>query len=170
MGKRGSNNRSLQERFDEKYVPVTESGCWLWTGSSNRYGHLRVPSAAKAFRAHRVSYELHKGSIPKGMNVLHRCDVTLCVNPDHLFIGTQTDNMRDMIAKSRQVTSPLAGMHGNHASGENSGQCRCPDRVVSEMRHAHSSGLITNIAMLARMYRLSESQVRRIVWRQSRNV
>ena len=75
-------------------------GCWLWVGSINhRYGWLVV--RGRKVRAHRFSYELAYGLIPVGLLVLHRCDNPPCVRPDHLFVGTQTDNMQDMLRKGR---------------------------------------------------------------------
>lgn len=91
----------VRERFNNAYMPVTESGCWIWMLSLNAdgYGSLCIDKMFK--RAHRLSWELHKGEIPIGMSVLHKCDIPACVNPDHLFLGTQSDNMKDMYAKER---------------------------------------------------------------------
>lgn len=80
------------------------NSCWLWTGATittNGYGHIRIGN--KKVRAHRFSWELHNGPIPKGMMVLHECDTPSCVNPGHLRLGTQADNIRDMISKGRRV-------------------------------------------------------------------
>lgn len=104
---------TVQERFDAKYIPEPMSGCWLWTaantGEKQAYGTIRM--GKKNQLAHRLSYELHCGEIPDGMQVLHRCDNSFCVNPEHLFLGTTTDNMRDMQEKGRKVV--LSGLdHG----------------------------------------------------------
>lgn len=90
----------LKQRFESK-VRVAP-GCWLWAGASGGggYGHIRV--GGKVRGAHRVSYELYLGAIPKGMHVMHRCDNPLCVNPEHLQLGTHQDNMADMYTKGRR--------------------------------------------------------------------
>src|SRR6267378_450691 len=97
-----ARNRPEAERFWEK-VKETAS-CWLWTGANKPgrwpYGMLAGPGKT-AKLAHRVSWELHHGAIPTGLNVLHKCDNPSCVRPDHLFLGTLADNTADMIAKGR---------------------------------------------------------------------
>jgi hypothetical protein len=84
--------------------------CWLWTGSANRkgYGNFWPVShrrpGSRTMLAHRFSWELHFGPIPRGLFVLHECDNPFCVRPDHLFLGTQVDNMRDCHRKDRNPT------------------------------------------------------------------
>ena len=88
----------LLEQFHSSYQ-VTDSGCWLWTGyKSGRYGGFY-----KQAKAHRWSYETFVGPIPDGKVVCHKCDTPLCVNPAHLWVGSQKDNVQDMIAKGRQT-------------------------------------------------------------------
>lgn len=116
---------TLRERFDALWVPEPNTGCWLWFGRRpyGRYGYFsirrRTPEGVSSARyadrlAHRVAWELHRGPIPDGMYVCHSCDVPECVNPDHMFLGTQTDNMRDCARKGRasywgrkQTNTPL---------------------------------------------------------------
>ena len=75
--------------------------CWVWIGAKNEHGYGQVKLDGKMRGAHRVMFSLWNGEIPLGKNVLHRCDNPPCVKPSHLFIGTHTDNMRDMFAKGR---------------------------------------------------------------------
>lgn len=87
------------------WVSVDKSGdCWVWT-KSTRYGYgmfaRRENGKTKHYLAHRVSWELANGPIPEGLQVLHHCDNPPCVRPDHLFLGTQFDNMQDAAAKGR---------------------------------------------------------------------
>ncbi len=101
----------LQAEFDKRYIPVTESGCWLWIGRSAYYGYGVMPLGRRGAKelAHRVSWRIHRGVIPKGLNVCHHCDVTACVNPEHLFIGTQSDNLSDMTKKGRRKSPGAPG-------------------------------------------------------------
>lgn len=111
---KGSGVVPLEERF-WRHVSrrKTATGCLLWTGAKNRgpregffYGVVFIAKGEPVKSAHRVAWELEHGPIPEGMSVLHKCDRPLCVNHEHLFLGTQLDNVRDMIDKGRRGTRP----------------------------------------------------------------
>lgn len=95
------------DRFMAKVVPVTESGCWLWIGAYQGagYGHFGIGSQTDGTRktvlAHRYAYEHFVGQIPEGMFLCHKCDVRCCVNPAHIFVGTNRDNIQDAHNKGR---------------------------------------------------------------------
>lgn len=95
--------KSLSERLF-KHTVKTEQ-CWLWVGPKQLSGYGQISygdlSNRQAISSHRLSWQLHNGPIPDGLSVLHKCDVRNCVNPAHLFLGTQADNMRDMKEKKR---------------------------------------------------------------------
>ena len=86
-------------RFLSK-VKTSSKGCWNWNGSKNQAGYGQFVINNRKFSAHRLSYQFFKGEI-KDLNVLHQCDNKLCVNPLHLFLGIQSDNMLDREAKGR---------------------------------------------------------------------
>jgi len=93
---------TLLARFEKKFTKT--DGCWLWQGdkwSRPEHGYGRIYVEGKRVKAHRVSWELYVGAIPPGQYVLHKCDVRLCVNPEHLFLGTKTDNAKDRDQKGR---------------------------------------------------------------------
>lgn len=99
----------------ELVEPEPNSGCWLWPGDTLK-GYGRVSYIGTRQAAHRVSWLIHRGLIPEGLFVCHKCDVKLCVNPDHLFLGTQVDNMQDWTkkGKNRLVNEPELGSQGRH--------------------------------------------------------
>ena len=92
---------SLRRRLADGISPEPMTGCWLWAKScgSSGYGKLRVGN--KDISAHRASFLAFRGQIGEGMCVLHSCDVRLCVNPAHLFVGSHSDNSKDMVKKGR---------------------------------------------------------------------
>ena len=91
----------LYYEFSQRFDMGADTECWVWTGSLFESGYGRFSRSNKKLRAHRVSYEIYKGAIPDGMHVLHECDNPPCVNPNHLFLGTHLDNMKDMERKGR---------------------------------------------------------------------
>lgn len=107
----GSLKKTHRERFEALYCPEALSGCWLWQGRVNIKGYGRHQINKRREFAHRVAYEMYTGPIPPGMVVMHTCDVPACVNPNHLRIGTNEENMRDMARKGRAAR----GERGAHA-------------------------------------------------------
>ena len=123
---------TLEKRFYKK-IEKTDY-CWVWLGAKtgSGYGVVRGPDS-RMMGAHVASYLIHNGPIEVGQQICHICDNKLCVNPNHLFIGTQLDNMHDMISKGRQAT----GEKLNHPSqkGElNSGSKLTEDQVIKEKK------------------------------------
>lgn len=92
--------KSVEERFWSK-VNKTDT-CWIWTANAQRYGYFTLSSIERSELAHRVAWLLTYGPVPDGLNVLHKCDNTLCVNPDHLYLGTQHQNIKDCISRGRR--------------------------------------------------------------------
>lgn len=118
-----------KERF-ERHLD-TSGACWLWTGSKNPnggdYGRFRF--RGKGALAHRASYQIYCGEIPDGMQVLHSCDNPPCVNPGHLFVGSQDDNIADMVAKGRQRGTKGIEHHGAKLSPEKAFFIRWHDAI-----------------------------------------
>lgn len=129
------------DRLAAKVAHDHDTGCWLFTGTLTRagYGQLYMPGetlrSGSRQLAHRVSWRLYRGPIPEGMAVLHHCDTPACVNPDHLFLGSHTDNMRDMHRKGRSVSQVKPELH---ARGERQHLAKLTADQVLEIRHLRS--------------------------------
>ena len=143
-------HKSIEERF-WKYTVKTDS-CWIWNGWKSPYGYgdlIHWPTR-KHYRVHRISYELHKGEIPNGLLVLHKCDVKLCVNPNHLFLGTQAENIKDKVEKGRQ------------ARGEKIGISKLNENQIKEIRDAYIKKEGSQ-RLLAKKYGVHQSTIWRAV-------
>jgi hypothetical protein len=101
--------KSLEQRFWSKIAIKIPSECWFWTACGSPYGFFRLDN--KNVYAHRMAWALTNGAIPKGLQVLHRCDTPLCVNPNHLFLGTHKQNHADCTAKGRRPLGEKNGLH-----------------------------------------------------------
>lgn len=133
-------------------------GCWYWTGYANNQGYGRMSIDGKATLSTRASYEVYKGSVGS-LLVCHTCDNPLCINPDHLFLGTHKDNAQDMVYKGRS----------NRCKGEDNGQSKLSNEDVLKIfaMQGLSSGQI------AKQFNISSGVVRRIkqrkMWRHVTN-
>lgn len=163
-------------------VEVDANGCWLRnTGrATGGYTKLKLPGSRVGASAHRVSYELFKGPIPDGLLVCHKCDVRNCINPDHLFVGTYLDNMRDCVAKGRFARGDRSGarLHRERwPRGDNNPSRRMPERLmrgeevntakmtadlVRQMRADFKEGN-GNYFSLAKKYGVTRAMSRRII-------
>lgn len=141
----------LAKRFWDK-VHKTD-GCWEWTASLDRYGYGKFSSEQGQWqRAHRISWQLTHGYIPPKTCVLHRCDNPKCVNPEHLFLGTHADNMRDMYAKDRRRAR----------RGESHGMARLSQVQVDAIRNLDANGNWT-LLELATRFGVSQSTIWSVV-------
>jgi hypothetical protein len=160
IAQRLGERRPLAERFWAK-VRKTDS-CWLFEGGKDRYGSIHLGGrTGKGTLAHRFSWELHFGPIPDGLYVCHKCDTPRCVRPDHLFLGTQQDNVADCIAKGRRGPVYRGGPR-NPLRGESAPRAKLTWREVHEIRARYIKG-VYGCVRLAKEYGVSKTLIESIV-------
>lgn len=149
---RSSRKREAVKAVIQDGSDIDASGCWVWRGGkSHGYGQLRLHDLYGAYPlyAHRVAYVAFKGPIENTLFVCHHCDNPYCCNPGHLFVGTQTDNLRDMSQKGRALF------------GGRNPQSKLTAEAVDEIRRAATSG--ERQFVLAARFGVSQAQISRIV-------
>lgn len=161
VGMKKRNRIYLVTPVEVRFFALVEKtdGCWFWKGAVKEFGHgVMRGQNGRTIRAHRASWEIHKGPIPSGLFVCHHCDVPNCVNPDHLFLGTNADNMADCKAKGRA--------RGPCHRGEKHGMSRLTEDDVRELRDLHATGQFF-LRNLADRYGITIAQAHRIVHRRA---
>jgi hypothetical protein len=134
-----------KERIESKVLRIPEAGCWVWMGSSQVRGYGEIISNKRKHLAHRASYEAFVGPIPKGMYVCHACDNVACVNPNHLFLGTQKQNLQDMASKGRSTW------------GEKNPMAKLTEGKVKEIKQGLAAGKTDT--ELAKQFNISRSTI-----------
>jgi hypothetical protein len=146
-----NRNKTLAERLWEDVDRREEHECWEWQGNRTNKGYGRFNYLKKTYFTHRVAWELHNGTIPDGMVICHRCDNRSCCNPAHLFLGTQSENVADMIHKDR------------NARGKRNTNAKLVDSDIVAIRQLADAGV--TVSSIAEQYGIAYQTVRRIVRR-----
>jgi DNA-binding transcriptional regulator YiaG len=137
-----------KERIESKVEKIPEAGCWIWMGATQVRGYGELISHGRKHFAHRASYQAFVGPIPEGMNVCHSCDNVYCVNPAHLFLGTQKQNLEDMAKKKRSTI------------GERNPRSKLTNDEVERIRFGVSLGV--SDPMLATLFNVSRQTIQSI--------
>jgi hypothetical protein len=150
----GKNKTSVGLPIERLLRRVTfgSSTCWYWIGSTSGIGYGCLPALGES-KAHRVSYRIFKGDIPAGAKVLHKCDTRCCVNPDHLFVGTQAENVADMVSKGRNRPTSLCG--------EKNPMAKMTAKEVEQAKAMKQSG--AKQADIARFFNVSPMTISRLI-------
>lgn len=136
--------KTIRERLEARYIPEPNSGGWIWLGALTKsprgavHNRPKMSVGSRIITASRLAYQEFVGEIPAGLSVLHKCDTALCINPAHLYAGTQADNVRDMVVRGRIRGH---GRGGSYNRGEGNGRAKLTAEQVKFARtSADSSG------------------------------
>lgn len=148
-------NKPPTERFWSQ-VRIENGSCWEWIGAKDTHGYGHMSINNRTHRVHRVSYKIFHSEIPNKLHVLHKCDNRNCVNPDHLFLGTNDDNVQDSVTKGRR----------RGAIGEKNCNSKFVVSDIREIRELHKANSYTPTE-LASLYSVATSTIHRIVTRKT---
>lgn len=152
----------LEHRFWSKVQKG--DGCWEWTGRPTKAGYADIRVGGRKVLVHRLSYLLHNGTLDPDLDVLHRCDNRLCVRPDHLFVGTQADNVRDMLNKGRHNWQPNSG---KRPFGEHHWCAKLTEQQVREIRQTGNALTQSGLALQFGVTRATIGKILRgNIWRE----
>ena len=141
-----------EERFWKSVKKEKQNRCWNWLGMKNTKGYGKLKIGTKNISVHRFSYELHKGKIPEYLLVCHSCDNRLCVNPKHLWSGTNDENMKDMVNKKRS----------SHKIGEINERAKLNWKKVEKIRKLYKTGKYTQ-KEIGRKYGVTDTTISFII-------
>jgi hypothetical protein len=144
-------------RFHRKYKVNQETGCWEWTGAKIKggYGAFNARINGRLYSAHRFSYWLYYGDFDQNLHVCHKCDTPSCVNPEHLFLGTNLDNRRDCQKKGRFKNV-------KQLRGEKNSNAKYTNKFILQIRYEYAVNKLTNAA-ICRKYNLKNQVVSLII-------
>lgn len=150
MGRISRTPEQHREYFLSK-CQINENGCWIFTGADKSRGYKEYKAQKKRYLAHRYSYIIHKGEIPKGLFILHTCDNPACVNPEHLEAGTQSKNIKDMFIRKRR-----------NVKADNSPRHKITSIIAKKIKELYSFENYTQ-SNLGKMFNLDQSSISHIV-------
>lgn len=165
-----------REHLTKRSRVSQETGCWEWQGSVNEWGYGTMGGdGGGSVQAHRVSFAVFNGYVPRGSCVCHRCDNPRCVNPEHLFLGTNSDNVADKVEKKRQARGETRG--DRYARGARHGAATHPESFVGsgngrakltedDVRRLRAMAPALSVSELARNFGITRGVASKIVRRE----
>ena len=150
-----------QKDIDRFWIKVNKTDkCWEWTAAKRAHGYGSFYLDGVTQSAHRISYQIEHSKIPKGLSILHHCDNVTCVNPDHLYPGTQKQNMQDCVKRGRF----RGGKGGGGSPGERHPRAKLTEKQVLEIRAKYASGEMKSRA-LAKAYGVAKTTIEGVIYR-----
>ena len=149
------NYPSFEEKFWSKVSKAEENACWEWSGALRWNGYGVFRHLNKSVLAHRASFIIHKGPIPDGCVICHSCDNRKCCNPNHLWSGTQKENLQDMFNKNRDAKSKPKGSCQNHP------RAKLKNTDIDIIKNEYKSGISSRI--IAKKYNVSKRTILNVV-------
>ena len=147
------------KRFWDKVDIKSSLECWDWQASKNHKGYGKFTFQYQYWRSHRFAWYITNGDIPEGMHVLHNCDNVKCCNPNHLRLGTNSENAKDRKDRNRYMSGDRNYFYGKHFSGELAASSKLKSTEVSQIKDLYKNG-VYNMTQLGQLYNVSKTTTR----------